>query len=125
MELQPTYRRLGRFKRYRLRKSIHRINACYILLIHFKRNQTKSHIFFCLSYIIATTPIINKNTAPLLLLSQSNMFFLAGAFNQDISEWEFSSSAIKFVSGLGLWESWSFCCFRLLSSAHCLCCCRP
>ena len=52
------------------------------------------------------------NFVILLLLSQRFMFTGATAFNQDISDWNVSSG-IDFVSGMGLWESWSSCCFRL------------
>ena len=88
------------------------------------QHQTKSGLtpFLSLSNI-ATTPIINNNTSPLLLLSQNGMFSGATAFNQEISDWDVSSG-IYFVSGLGLWESLSCCCFHLLSwTAHCRCCC--
>ena len=69
-----------------------------------------------MSNIIATAPIINNNTTLLLLLSQAYMFNGAKAFNQHISGWNIGSSGTNFVSDLGLWESLSSCCFRLLSS---------
>ena len=75
------------------------------------QHQTKSLThFLSLSNIIATTPIINNNIAPLLLLSQNAMFSRAMTFNQDISGWDVGSGT-NFVSGLGLWES----CFLFIS----------
>ena len=56
---------------------------------------------------IATPPVM-KNNIP---LSQSHMFYRT-AFNQDISDWDVGSGT-SFVSGIGLWESWSS---RLLAS---------
>ena len=43
------------------------------------------------------------------------MFYGLTAFNQDISSWDVGSGT-AFVSGSGLWESWSSRCFWLLSS---------
>ena len=99
------------------------IASMHVIFYLFISKTTKQSLtpFFCLSNI-ATTPIINNNIAPLLLLSQEGMFERT-PFNQDISNWNVGNGT-SFVSGMGLWESWSSCCFRLLSSAHCLCCCR-
>ena len=96
-----------------------------IITVSMMHKQTKSLThFFSLSKNIATTPIITINMAPLPLFSQGGMFHTT-AFNGDISTWDVSSS-ISFVSGLGLMESRSCCCCRLLSSGHCLCfCCCP
>jgi len=79
--------------------------SCILYYNHAHRHhQTKSLTpFFCLSNIIATTPIMKNNIAPLLLLSQDYMFFGATAFNQDISDWNVGSG-IYFVSGMGLWK---------------------
>ena len=99
------------------------IASMHVTFYLFISKTTKQSLtpFFCLSNI-ATTPIINNNIAPLLLLSQDFMFSGATAFNQDISNWNVGNGT-SFVSGMGLWESWSSRCFRLMSSANCLCCC--
>ena len=61
------------------------------------QHQTKSLTQFLSLSNIATTAIINNNTSPILLLSQSFMFALALAFNQDISSWDVSKGT-RFVS---------------------------
>ena len=101
------------------------IASMHVRFYLFISKTTKQSLtpFFCLSNI-ATTPIIKNDIAPLCLLSQAQMFIGSQDFNQDISGWDVGSGTI-FVSGMGLWESWSSRCFRLLSSAHCLCCCCP
>ena len=103
-------------------QSIASMHFTFYLFISKTTKQSLTR-FFCLSNIIATTPIMNDNSTPPLLLSQAWMFSRATTFNQNISNWNVSSGT-DFVSVMGLWESWSSCCFRLLSLAHCLCCCR-
>ena len=66
--------------------------------------------FICFSHIIATIFVIgNVHIACWLhlLLSQGYMFHEALGFNQDIGRWNVTS-AIYFVSGVGLFESWSW-----------------
>ena len=95
----------------------------YILYYNYahRQHQIKSLTQFLSLSNIATTPIINNNVAPLFLLSQNSMFTGATAFNQeDTFKWDVSKGT-NFVSGLGLWESWSSRCFRLLIWARCLC----
>jgi surface protein len=83
------------------------IASMHVIFYLFISKTTKQSLtpFFCLSNI-ATTPIINNNTTLLRLLSQYYMFQGATAFNQDISSWDVSSGTL-FVSGSGLWVSWS------------------
>ena len=88
-----------------------------------KTNLGLTHFFFCSIYH-RTLSSTTTYSLLLLLLSQYAMFQNASAFNQDISEWVVTNG-INFVSGLGLFESCWWCCFHVLSSVHCLCCCYP
>ena len=106
-------------------QSIASMHVRFYLFMSKTTKQGLTPFFWCSSNIIATTPNFNNNVAPLLMLSQNGMFYQASAFNADISTWNVSSGEY-FVSGMvGLWKSWSSRCFHLLSSDHCLCCCRP